>query len=127
MKGIFIAGVVFAIGSVLLIVTNYEKLDVQRYGDIVKMKIEELPTFCLGTKSRYFAVFSYDGKIYDKKIGGSFCRRHHVGELIDMKVLKGSSTILFPHESVTLNLASFAVLGLLGVVMIITQWKKMRK
>lgn len=126
MKFILAGGSIFLIGSVILFVANYHKIDIERNGHIVKMKIEELPAVCLGTKSRYFVTFSWHGKQYKKSIKGSFCQRHHVGELIDMKMLEGSTTILFPYESARLNLISYVALGLAGIVMVLTQIRKMR-
>jgi hypothetical protein len=126
-KFIFIAGAIFLIGSILLIVNNYDKINIDRNGSIVKMRIDDLPTICLGTKRRYIVAFSYNGKRYTKSMKGSFCQRHYVGELIDMKVYKESPKILFPHESALLNLISFAALGILGTAIMIIQWKKIRK
>jgi hypothetical protein len=43
-----------------------------------------------------------------------------------MKVLKGFKTILRPNESTLLNLLSFGLLGLLGLLISILQWRKIR-
>jgi len=126
MKFILVSGVVFFLGSIVLIYSNYEKLQVQKRGRIVKMKIEKLPSFCMGTKSRYFVKYSYNGKIYDKRIKGSYCQDHHLGEIVDMKVMDGSAIILFPHESIIFSLVSFGVLGIFGLVIFIIYFKKIR-
>ena len=126
MRFLFISGIIFFIGSIVLIISNYEKLKVQYDGKIVKMRIEKLPSSCLGSKFKYFVIFSYNGKIYDKQTSGSYCEKHHIGELVDMKMLEGSEKILFPKESALFSLLSFAALGLFGLVLSIVQWKKMR-
>ncbi|MBS1759290.1 MAG: hypothetical protein JST23_04120 [Bacteroidetes bacterium] len=126
MKFLFVAGVAFFIGSIILVFANYETLDVERNGIIVKMKIEDLPKSCIGAKVRYFVKYSYKGAIYDIATRGNFCETHHVGELIDMKFLEGSKTILRPDESAMMNLFSFVALGVLGIVISISQWRKMK-
>lgn len=127
MKFLFVAGIVIFIGSIILIFTNYDTLNVERNGEVVKMRIEQLPKTCIGSKVRYFVTYSYEGEMYDKATRGNFCEKHYVGELIDMKFLEGSNTILRPDESAMLNLLSFAALGLLGAGISISQWKKMKK
>lgn len=127
MKIIFWGGIVLLIGSIALIANNYKDLEVERSGVIVKMRIEKLPNSCLGTKAKHFAVFNYKGQDYIKRIGGKFCDEHNIGELIDMKYLEGSSVVLFPKESVLRNLASFGVLGFLGLGMIIYHLVKSKR
>lgn len=120
------AGIVFFVGSIILIINNYEKYNIELNGQIVKMEIESLPKSCIGTKVRYFVTYSYNGKMYDKPTGGDFCERHHVGELMDMKMLNGSKYILFPDESALFDFISFGVLGVFGLILSINQWKKIR-
>lgn len=124
MKLIFWGGVLLFFGSIALLASNYDSIKVERSGQIVKMRIEKLPNSCLGTKVKHFVTLSYNNEIYTKQIGGIFCDEHSVGELVDMKVLERSDIVLFPQESVWVNLVSFGILGLFGLVMIIYQWKK---
>lgn len=104
-----------------------ETLSVERNGEVVKMKIESLPQSCIGAKVRYFVTYSYEGEMYDKATRGDFCEKHHIGELIAMKYLKGSKIILRPDESAILNLLSFVILGLFSLGISISQWKKIKK
>jgi len=127
MKFLFVAGIVIFIGSIILIFTNYDTLNVERNGEVVKMRIEQLPKVCIGAKVRYFVTYSYEGEMYDKATRGDFCEKHYVGELIDMKFLEGSKTILRPDESSMMNLISFGVLGLLGIGISVSQWRKMKR
>lgn len=126
MKFLFLAGIVFFIGSIILIVSNYEKFDVERNGRIVKMEIVSLPKSCIGAKVRYSVSFIYNGKLYDKQTRGNFCEIHYVGEFIDIKMLEESKYILFPNESAFFDLMSFGVLGLFGLFLSIIQFKKMK-
>lgn len=126
MKFILVAGVAFFLGSIVLIYNNLEKLQVQRKGSIVKMRIHKLPTLCPGTKSRYFVKYSYNGKYYDKQIKGSYCQDHYAGEIVDMKFMNGSPIVLFPNESISLSLVSFALLGIFGLIIFIIYFKKRR-
>ena len=127
MKLLFVIGIIFFIGSIILIYANYNTLNVERNGKIVKMKIEKLPSSCIGAKVRYFVTYSYNNEMFDKATRGDFCEKHSVGELIDMKYLQGSKKILKPNESVMMNLISFAALGLLGLVISSLQWNKIKR
>ena len=124
MKSLFLAGLIFFIGSIILIYFNYEKLEVDRKGIVVKMRIEKLPSSCIGAKVRYFVSFSYNGEIYNKVTRGDFCDKHHVGEMIDIKWLNGSKYILWPHESALMNLISFGILGLFGLIISVVPVEK---
>lgn len=114
------------LGSIALIFSNYEEVVVDRNGKVVKMRIEELPKSCIGAKVRYNVTYSYNGELYEKSTRGDFCEKHYVGELIDMKFLEGYKTILRPDESSMMQIASSLILGLLGLIISITQWRKMR-
>ena len=127
MKFLFVAGVVIFIGSIILMFTNYDTLNVERNGEVVKMRIEQLPKTCIGSKVRYFVTYSYEGEMYDKATRGNYCEEHYVGEQVDMKFLQGSKTILRPNESALMNLLSFAALGVLGAVISALQWRKIKK
>lgn len=125
-KFLLVTGLIFFIGSIVLIVSNYEKFNVERNGQVVKMRIDNLPKSCIGARVPYFVTFSYNGELYDKQTRGSFCEKHHIGEVMDMKMLSDSKYILYPNESAMKSLLSFGVLGLFGLVLSITQWKKIR-
>jgi len=126
MKYLFILGLVVFVGAVALIFKKYDDLNVERKGEVVKMRIESLPKSCVGARVRYFVIYSYNGQMFEKATRGDFCERHHVGELIDMKFLKNSETILRPDESVVMNIVSFGILAFLGIGISISQWKKMQ-
>ena len=126
MRFLFISGLILFLGSIGLIIGNYDEIKVDRNGKIVKMQIEKLPQSCIGAKVRYYVTYSYKGELYDKSTRGDFCQKHHVGELIDMKLLEGSKTILRPDESAMMQILSSVALGILGLVISIMQWRKMR-
>lgn len=127
MRFFIILGIVFFVGSILLIPSTYEEFKVDRNGIVVKMRIEELPKICIGSRVRYNVTYSYEGVIYQKQTRGDFCQRHIVGEMIHMKYLKGSEIILRPEESSVVSFVSLAVLGLGGLIISISQWKKIAK
>jgi len=124
-KFLLVIGLAFFIGSIVLIDKNFEKFDVERNGQVVKTRIESLPKSCIGSRVPYFVKFSYNGELYDKQVRGSFCEEHSIGEIFEMKILLGSQYILFPNESALSDLLSFGILGLLGLLLSIIQWKKM--
>lgn len=111
--------------SFFLIFTNFEKVIVGRKGRIVQMRIEKLPKSCIGSRVRYNVFYSYKGKLYAKMTRGDFCEKHYVGELIEMKFLEGYKTILRPGESAILQILAFGALGILGLIISISQWRKL--
>ena len=109
-----------------MITNSYDKFLVGNNGHVVKMRIEKLPSSCIGVRVPYFVTLSYNGEIYAKQTWGDFCEKHHVGELIEVKMLKGSKHVIYPNESTLFDLMSCGVLSLFGLVLSITQWKKIR-
>jgi hypothetical protein len=126
MKSLFIAGITLLIIPLFSISNSYEKFKVEKYGHLVKMRIEALPNACLGTKVPYFVNFSYNGTTYDKQTRGDFCEKHSVGELINIRMLEGSKYVLFENESALFNLLSCGAISLFGLILAITQWKKIQ-
>jgi hypothetical protein len=127
MKYLIVIGIVFFIGSIILIVSNYELYEIEQHGRVVSMRIEKLPRTCFGTRVPYFVTYSFMGTMYEKQTRGNFCKRHRIGEMMNMKMFEDSKYILYPDESVLKNLISFGILGLFGLVVSITQWKKLRR
>jgi hypothetical protein len=125
MKGLLIAGIVFFVGALFFWKNAYETYQVDRNGIIVPMKIEKLPTSCIGAKVPYFVTFSYQGQFFDKQTRGAFCENHHVGELVRIKYLAGSSQILFPAQSGLFELIADIAIGLFGLYLIISQCRKL--
>lgn len=124
MKFLVIMGLIMFLGSIFLIAANYDKVIVDRNGSLVNMRIEYLPQSCIGSKFRYIVRFRYENESFEKQIRGNFCQEHSIGELIQMKYLKGYKTILRPGESSDLQLISFGILGMVGLLISITQWRK---
>ena len=118
------AGIILFIGPFFFLKIAYEKYDVGRYGKIVKMRVEKLPGSCIGAKVSHPALFSYKGILYKHNVRGDFCEKHFLGELIDMKMLKGSKYILFPHQSALFNLISCYLLVLFGLFLTVSEWLK---
>ncbi|MCW3467947.1 hypothetical protein [Chitinophaga nivalis] len=126
MRFIFIAGLIFFIGSFFLIPNSLKKFEVGQHGTIVKMKIEEMPSSCIGTKVRYQVVFSYNSKRYEKQTRGGFCEEHYIGELVDIKMLPGEDTILWAFDSGLGDILSVIGLGLFGlgvsIAVVVKNW-----
>ncbi len=127
MKFLIIAGAVFFLGSIGLFISNYDSIKVEREGEVVLMRIESLPASCIGAKVRYFVTYSYQGMLFEKATRGDFCVKHHVGEMIPMKYFPGSSLILRPDESAILNQFSTILLGIMGLIIFLTQLRKYLK
>jgi hypothetical protein len=124
MKFLFYGGIILFCGSIILTKSSYEKFNIERHGSLVKMKIESLPKSCIGAKTRYSVIFSYNGNIYNKQTRGDFCQTHYVGEYVYMKMLSGFEYILYPSEPAWFNLVSCGILGSFGLILAIFQRKK---
>lgn len=124
MKFLLGGGIIMCIGSIILLSANLHTLKVEREGEVVAMRIEEMPKSCYGARTRYNVVYSYQGKLYEKATRGNFCKEHFVGQRIFMRYLEGSDTILRPTESALMNLVAFAFLALLGLSISIIAWRK---
>jgi hypothetical protein len=112
-------GVIIFLGSVILIVANWEKYVVDTKGKIVNMEIINLPNNCIGAKVRYPVYFKYNSSIYSKMVRGNYCEEHRIGERVKMKWLKDSDKVLFPNESSLINLGSFALLAIFGLFLML--------
>lgn len=119
MKLFFWSGILLFIASFFFMLANFQDIKVAQNGVVVKMRIEKLPTSCLGTRIKHFMTVSYNNKLYIKRIGGKYCEEHHVGEVIEMRFLEGSELILFPDESGRSNFIALIILGLLGLSLIV--------
>ena len=127
MKLFAFAGILFFIGSLIVIASNFALIKIEKEGEFVLMKIEKLPASCVGTKVNHYVTLSYEGQIFIKETGGMFCYEHHVGELIKMKYLEGCNEPLFPNESVISNLIAILLVGLVGLIIFIKEvFKKER-
>lgn len=127
MKFILWGGIILFFGSLFLLISSYDNIRIEQSGTIVKMRIEKLPNSCFGTRVNHYSTLSYGTQQYIKQIPAGYCDKHHVGELIDMKFLEGSSVILFPNESAKSQFYSTIILGLIGIMMFVTQLIKIKK
>lgn len=124
MKFLIFFGFLFFIGSIFLLKDSIDIFNVGNKGQIVKMQIVKLPVSCIGSKVPYYVNFNYNGEIYNKQVRGNFCEKHHIGEMMDIKMLEGSSNILFPNQSGLFDLFSCCALGILGLTISIIGLKK---
>jgi len=127
MKIISITGWFFLLAAFGLFIAKSRYLKIEQEGDIVQMKIEKKPAYCLATKTSHHATFNYQGKRYIKRISAAFCNEHKVGDLVDMKMLEGSTVILFPTESIEEELWLTGGLGLFGVILLVREGFSKRK
>jgi hypothetical protein len=127
MKMISITGWFFLLAAFGLFIAKSRYLKVEQDGDIVQMQIEKKPVNCIGTKTSHYATFTYQGERYIKRISAVFCNEHNVGDLVEMKVLEGSSVILFPEESIEQELWLIGGLGLFSVLLLVMAGFSKRK
>lgn len=116
MKNTYILiGIILIIGSIFFVRAEFGRLKVLRQGKIVKMEIVEKPNSCLGTKVKWMMKLKLENDIFSKQISGAYCEEHHLGEIVEMRYLKGSEIVLFPKEGVTMEFISSIVIGILGL------------
>ncbi|MCR9014157.1 hypothetical protein [Aquiflexum gelatinilyticum] len=94
-------------------------MEVYKHGKIVKMQIIDIPNSCLGTKSNYNMIVSYENLNFIKRISGNYCEAHNVGDIEELKYLNGSNIVLFPYENPRSKFYSVAFLGLVGLGILI--------
>lgn len=91
---------------------------------IVNMIIVDKPYSCIFSKTKHFAKFKYNGKIYSKRIGVSFCNKYRIGESVEMKYLKNYNEIMYPDEKTIYEFISMVSLSVFGLFMIFIGIKK---
>lgn len=116
MKRIYLlTGVILAIGSVFFIKGEFNRLEVLKKGQIVKMEILDKPASCLGTKVKWMMKLKFKDKILSKQVSGAYCEEHFIGQKVEMRYLNGSEIVLFPKEGVTVEFISSCIIGLIGL------------
>lgn len=94
-----ILGVILFIAPLLLIKQGLREFEVERQGKLVLMKIIEKPNSCLGTKVKWFMKVEYNSVIYPIQIGGNYCEEYSIGDMVEIRYLEGSDTVLLPSFS----------------------------
>jgi len=117
-----ILSLVIMLAPFIFLKSKLEDLNLEKAGRIVPMKIVEKPYSCIGTKAKWFMKVEYQGNIYSKQIGGQFCEEHKIGDVVEMKFLETSTTVLFPHESVSHELFALFLMSFIGLSSLIYNW-----
>jgi hypothetical protein len=123
MKFIFIFGLIFFFGGLILFKANFHKIEIEEKGSVVEMTLIDLPSLCM-TGSYYFVTFEYNGQTLEKRIKGMFCEQHMVGDKVKMKYLEGYSDILFERESGKIDAYAFLIISLFGLFIVVAFCKK---
>lgn len=120
MKGKYgLLGFIIVFISLFFLKGKWQLYKVEREGAIITMQIKKLPKNCGFTKGKYYADFSNQGTVYNKRIPVGFCGKHKVGDNIEMKYLEGEESILFPNEKVKGDFIAIGIFILVGLVSII--------
>jgi len=118
-----ISGILFIIGCVFFLKYNYKELETYKNGKIISAKIIYVPN-CLSGKRHYYLKFSYNERIYPKRIGGGLCDKLKEGDIIKLKTNEDNSVFLYEYENPYNNMISFILLFLFGVFLIYMGFKK---
>jgi hypothetical protein len=114
-----ILGIILFIAPLLLVKQGLRELEVEKNGKLVKMKIIEKPSSCLGTKVKWFMKVEYHNIIYPIQISGNYCEEHSIGDMVEIRYLEGSDIILLPSFSSKWQLFSTFSLSLIGLFAVI--------
>ncbi|MDI9862505.1 hypothetical protein [Flectobacillus roseus] len=114
-----VLGIIIFIAPLFFLNSVHKEIEVYEKGEIVKMKIIEKPSSCLGTKVKWHMKVEYQGKVFDTQIGGNYCESHRIGDIVDIKYLEGSNIILLPHENSYDQLIATIALSLVGLSAVI--------
>ena len=98
-----------------------KRWDVERNGEIVQVRIVEIPGSCLGTKAKWFMKFEYEGIIHPIQIAGYFCESHNIGDMVPLKTLRGSGIFLFPNYRAFPEFVSIGAMSIFGLGWFISQ------
>jgi hypothetical protein len=114
----FISGLLFCFGSIFLFEDDYSNLDTYYNGEIVYVKVIEVPN-CISGKEHYYFKFEYEGKLYSKDIGGALCDEIETNSIMKLKVNKVRTVFLYPDENPLYDMIAALVLFLFGMFMFI--------
>ena len=118
-----ISGVVFVIGCIVLLKSNYEVIETYHSGHFVNVTVVYVPN-CITTKAHYNIKFTYNGNTYAKQIGVLSCRELNEGETIRLKTNKDNSVFLYEKENPYNDRVYFIILFLFGIFLIYMGFKK---
>lgn len=86
---------IIMLASIVLFKQAVDRLRVYEHGELVLATITGLPG---DQHSGSSAIFEYKGKVYGKKVTGTFMASHKVGEQVEVIIEEGKTVILFPEE-----------------------------
>jgi len=116
-----IVSLIVFIAPLFLLKQVNKEWNVERNGEIVQVRIVEIPGSCLGTKVKWFMKFEYEGIIYPIQIAGNFCESHHIGDLVPLKTIRGSDIFLFPNYRAFSEFVSIGAMSIFGLGWFISQ------
>ena len=67
----------------------------------------------------YFMKFTYEGKVFDKKVGCGYADTYKIGDRIQLRHIDGSDIFLFENEKVEKEFISSGILAVLGIAFIV--------
>ena len=120
MKPFLIFGGLFIIIFICIIPLSRDikECNIQKNGDLVTATITYIP-HCIGAKIMYFMKFTYEGKVFDKKVGCGYADTYKIGDRIQLRHIDGSDIFLFENEKVEKEFISSGILAVLGITFIV--------
>ena len=122
-----IGGLVFLFLSLIGLTRDIDAFKTQMTGDLITVKVTYVPN-CLFASDVYYHIkiqYLENGELkeYPKSIGSNLCNELVVGQELKMKADLKKKIFLYEDEDVRNEFYASAVLGLVGLVLLILWFK----
>ena len=112
------------LASALFLRDELINLKILKNGQLVEMRIVDIPYSCVGTKAKWFMKVQYHSKVFSKQIPSGFCEKYKKGDLIRLRYLDTENRVLLSNEGLTSEFVSIAGFALISIFMIGWSLKK---
>lgn len=122
-----IGGLVFIFLSLIGLTRDIDSFITQMTGDLITVKVTNVPNCLLNSDVYYNIKIQYNDngelKEYPKSIGTKLCNELVVGQELKMKADLKKNIFLYEDEDVRKEFYASAILGLVGVVLLLMSLK----
>ena len=121
---IYIIGGVFFIFLFVIGIKNHkDALRTKKYGQLINVTVTEISNCGGSSKTKHYFKFEYldNGELLQSsmQIGSGYCKDLFVGKEVRLKADLKNKYFLLENESIYVDLYSFIILGLAGVILIL--------
>jgi hypothetical protein len=112
-------GKILILVSIILFIGIYKKINIYFNGELVEVKVTEIPISCdISTKSlKPHFKFYFKNNTYSKNLKGDYCKNVNVNDVIKLKTNKDYSSFIYPDEKFAFQTVSAFILIIFGIFM----------